>query len=280
MPPSQSTSPRQAQLPGRLAPVDGFALQRVGPAHDGGYVVATESIGPTEWLLSLGLADDWRFERDFQRLTGADVTAVDATTGPTMWVQTGAVKALLTASGRRFRAPLSEYYNNESGYLRYRMFFGHESREHLRDWVGDGGDGTVSIAELLERRPGAATFLKMDIEGSEWRTLGDIVSHQDRFTGMVIEFHDVDLRLERLEAFVADLNDFAIVCTTANNAGRVTADGIPTVVELSFARREHRAAGTNPTSSTDGTAATASGAPALTAPNVPYSPPITLAFEA
>jgi hypothetical protein len=38
-------------------------------------------------------------------------------------------------------------------------------------------------------------FLKIDIEGSEYLFLQDIIANEERITGMVIELHDVDIHL-------------------------------------------------------------------------------------
>ena len=41
-------------------------------------------------------------------------------------------------------------------------------------------------------------LIKIDIEGSEYRTLDCIVRNQDKIIGLIIEFHDVDLHMEKL----------------------------------------------------------------------------------
>jgi len=38
----------------------------------------------------------------------------------------------------------------------------------------------------------------MDIEGGEYRILDNLIKHQDKICGIVIEFHDIDLHLEKI----------------------------------------------------------------------------------
>jgi hypothetical protein len=52
-------------------------LIRLGGDHDGGYLVSASDIAQSNYLISLGIADDWRFEADFLKMRPVRITAYD-----------------------------------------------------------------------------------------------------------------------------------------------------------------------------------------------------------
>lgn len=255
---------RTAVVPRTLRPADGVALVRVGPAGDGGYQVARAALDTSRYLLSLGLGNDWRFESDFQSRSWVELLVLDHTVTPRFWFNHELRRA--TNFLRLASAESVATFNRSASYRRYRRFFAHPHREHLRKAVGYGNEGTVSVAELLANKPPGETFVKMDIEGHEWRTLADFVAFEDRLSGLVAEFHDVDLNLPRLVDFVTALSRLVIVDVTVNNYGLIAPDGTPALVEVSFAPKEV-------------TATTSERWTSEPHRNVPNKPPVTLTFS-
>ena len=49
-------------------------------------------------------------------------------------------------------------------------------------------------------------LLKIDIEGSEYRLLDEIISNQNFLSGLIIEFHDVDLNLNKINEFIENFS--------------------------------------------------------------------------
>ena len=78
-------------------------------------------------------------------------------------------------------------------------------------------------------------FLKIDIEGSEYRILSEVINFQNKFSGIIIEFHDFDERLNDIKIFVQQLK-LKIVHFHINNFGLVNKKKIPSVVEITFAK--------------------------------------------
>lgn len=234
--PQREGIPGSARLPSFLKPVAGVDLIRVGPIGDGGYVIPRQIPGHVGWLLSLGLGADWRFEEQFQALSGTPVTAYDHTVHERFWARRAAGRAYrrLTRTGVTDQLR----HNPTSGYRRYRRYFSRPDAEHRRLAVGDGTAGSVPLSQILAECPGEPIFLKMDIEGAEWLVLDDLVAGADRFAGMAIEFHDVPAHLPQLRDFVQRLARFPIVNVAANNVGGVDDDGVARVVEVTVARRD------------------------------------------
>ena len=55
-------------LPNCFKPKKNYSLHRVGKNYDGGYLVSKETILKSDTLLSLGINDDWSFEKHFKKI--------------------------------------------------------------------------------------------------------------------------------------------------------------------------------------------------------------------
>lgn len=206
-------------------PADGLVL--IGPLGDGGYVASEAAMKPVRTLISMGLYDDWRFEEDFRRRTGAKVVCFDHSVTTKFWLLY-TVKALLR---RRF--------HQLSRFVRYRRFFGSPEVRHERLMVGQDAPGVVSLDTILKSIPAdEPLFLKMDIEGGEYSILDQLVAARSRFTGMVMELHEIDKRRAEVERFFDAMPEFTIVAMHPNNYFPPDKNGDPLLLEVSLMRSE------------------------------------------
>ncbi len=99
----------------------------------------------------------------------------------------------------------------------------------------------LTLADAGVRTPGGwwfggDIFLKIDIEGWEYRVLDELAQNADRFSGMAIEFHDTDLHGERIDAFIDAISgEHALIHFHPNNYAATDQDGNSIVFELTFA---------------------------------------------
>jgi hypothetical protein len=105
---------------------------------------------------------------------------------------------------------------------------------HCQKNIGNqiGEQSTSQVFEGLDK-----IFLKCDIESNEYDILNDLIQFSNRFTGIVIEFHDIATsnKFEVLSNFIAKI-DQKLVHTHINNYMYYkTPNGIiPDVLELTF----------------------------------------------
>lgn len=200
----------------------------MGKDHDGGYLIDPRNVAGADHLLSFGVNDDWSFEAAVLARRPMPVTAYDGSVGSNVLLRR-AIKSLAQPH------PVRAFASSFGIYLDYGRFFS-DDRTHIRKFVGPrDADGVVSLASALrDATAGSRRLLvKMDIEGAEYRLLDDLIRHAGEVAGLVIEFHDVDLHLERIQAFVAAF-PLVLVHTHVNNFGSIGLGSVPTVVECSF----------------------------------------------
>ena len=78
-------------------------------------------------------------------------------------------------------------------------------------------------------------FLKIDIEGGEYRILDDLLLNQKKIIGLVIEFHDCDLHIEKILKFLRSFN-LTLVHIHGNNFAERDLNNDITVLELTFSK--------------------------------------------
>jgi len=197
-------------------------LVRLGSDADGGYVVSQGDVRRSDLLLSFGLGDDWSFESAFHRLAPVPIRAYDGSVNRKLFYR-AAWQAL-----ERHR--LEEAFRHLRNYWDFKRFFVSD-RVHVRKFVG--GPPYLSLGDVIRSVAAGKIFVKMDIEGSEYRCLDALVENQHLLTGAVIEFHDVDLHLERVVGFLERFR-LRLVHVHANNCAPMSAAGVPVALELSF----------------------------------------------
>jgi hypothetical protein len=91
-----------------------------------------------------------------------------------------------------------------------------------------------------DRHTPLSIFLKMDIEGAEYRTLPQIVLDAALINGIVIEFHDCDLLWERFAEIMALLDvHYAIAHIHGNNYSPLIAGTlVPRALEVTLVNRQ------------------------------------------
>jgi hypothetical protein len=231
--------------PALLVPHKRADLRRLGSAHDGGYVVALETIVAARHLLSFGLSVNWDFERDAVALNPElTLEAFDPSVGPRHFAGM-AVRSALSVP-LRFLAADPRGAQSSANRVRtavdyFRFFSRGITHTRKRVWYNSDRD-SAAIADILadgRAKQRGPVFAKIDIEGSEYRILPWIIGNADLFTGLVVEFHDTDICAEIFNAQVSQLLEhFQIVHVHGNNYGDLAIDGsLPLSLEITFVHR-------------------------------------------
>ena len=225
------TDRKTARLPAFLAPGRIDTLIRLGRDHDGGYLVDERCVDATDFVLSFGINDDWSFEADFRKRDPVPIVAFDGSVGSKQYFKHWVMSVTRIDKPATFLHWMRVLHG-------YRAFFRGNVR-HVRKHVGVEGDPAfASVPALVEESVPAharGLFLKIDIEGWEYRILDDLIALSDRICGLAIEFHDVDLHLDRIAAFVERF-PLRLCHVHCNNNSPIGAASRPLVVEATFTR--------------------------------------------
>ena len=222
-------------------------LIRVGPKGDCGYVIPQHVVSTTQSLYSIGISTNWDFEIEMSKLNpGLTIEAFDRTSG---WQVFGylALRDLIKGDpsvvGRQtLGVRLKSSFRYLSMCFKFRVFF-YGRRRFQRKWVRGTKIGkdevsfTQSLAGIHKKNP---TMLKIDIEGGEYQFIEDLLmylkSNNKLINCVIMELHDTYSRRAEFEQLVKGISRWLpIVHLHANNCAGVAADGLPEVIEITFA---------------------------------------------
>jgi hypothetical protein len=226
-------------------------LVRVGPKADCGYVIPKSAAISTRSLYSIGISTNWEFEVEMSRLNpGLNISAFDRTSGWKVFAYV-ALRDLLkgdpsVVGGQSLIDRVLSFRKFLVLAIRFRSFF-RGRRRFNRKWVrvekrgSDEVSFKESIAGAFIESP---SMLKIDIEGGEYEFIDDLLhqlseNHQ-RVSCLVMELHDTHTRRVDFERLVKGISHWLpIVHIHANNCAGVAADGLPEVLEITFASAKH-----------------------------------------
>jgi hypothetical protein len=202
-------------------------LIRIGNKYDGGYLITQSDLKKSDALLSFGIDANWKFETDFFKNKELPIYAYDASTNFPLFMK--------RAIGAFLRYDLKNFFFFLVGFLKFKFFF--TGKKHfIPKFVGlENNKNYLSLHEVISKKNYSNYFIKMDIEGSEYRCLDDLIAYQDKITGMVIEFHDIDLHLNKIEEFISKFN-LKIVHIHINNWTLVGINDLPLLIEVTFSK--------------------------------------------
>jgi len=223
-------------LPKILKPEKEYDLVRLGSINDGGYLVDINSIKKSKALVSFGLGFNWSFEESFTKINPVIVHCYDYYIKPSH-IKKHSLKSLLNFFNLKnysinfFKSNISRLFL----YKNYKSFFC-GFKQHFRKSLGIGPN-LISLTDALLNTNSDKIFLKIDIEGSEYRVLYDILENQSKLTGLVIEFHNLDLHLNEVINFIKNFKLKLVHIHGQNPGGKNFLDkkGDPTLIELTFA---------------------------------------------
>ena len=218
-------------LPTKFKPKGTFNLIRLGKDNDGGYLVEKNSINGSKSLIAMGIGKDWSFEKDFHSLNPKKINAYDHTVTIFFWIKFFIKKILRVLLGQ-FSAPSQGMLT----FLDYKNFFTGDV-VFFKEKVGSGKQSTISVNQAIERldKNDMPIFFKIDIEGSEYVILDQLISNNEDIIGLVIEFHYVGKNQNKIEKFI-NLFPLELVHIHPNNNKKTDDEGDPNTLEMTFAK--------------------------------------------
>jgi len=210
-------------------------LIRLGGKNDGGYLVSETDVKTSDILISFGMGVNWKFEIDFIKKNNVPLNIYDASVNKKYFL------SLIKNSIIRFYRPSNILFYLKL-YFSYIYFF-KNNRKHLEKFVSSNLILSISdkkryctIDDVLSDIDNKNIFLKIDIEGDEYRILDSILTYQNKLKSLVIEFHNCDLHLSKIKNFINKFN-LSLVHIHANNYTPISEnDNLPLTLEITFSK--------------------------------------------
>ena len=224
-----------------LKPKKKINLKRVGGKNDGGYLLNLDNINSSNFFYSFGVGLNWSFEENIYQIkkdqnVSFQISMFDHTIGKYFWFKNFVVSFIeLIRFKKKFLYYLKQYFklkkflNNKECFL-YDLMINPLNLDHAKIYKLKVTDLNKIFEGKDKKRD---SFIKVDIEGAEYRILDQLIKYNDRFYGCIIEFHDIDLNLEKIKIFIEKFK-LDLIHTHVNNCGPLMNKNSPTQVELTF----------------------------------------------
>ena len=214
-------------------------LARVGGLGDGGYVIPAEDRFGVEALLSVGISDDWSFERQIAKHSPrCMIYGYDRTSGSFVFVYY-LLKEILSNHKIVTKLNLIKKWL----WLTFSFaFFWNRNHKFERKWIvlEKKNVKEESIEAVFNKIPLEQKIgIKIDIEGNEYeigdKLVGQIRNRSSNVKFVVIEFHDISKNHQVFLDLTKKIQDkLPVAHIHANNFGGVGIDGFPEVIEITF----------------------------------------------
>ncbi|MBU3553730.1 MULTISPECIES: FkbM family methyltransferase [Polynucleobacter] len=219
-----------------LAPVITKDLERIGNKGDGGYVLPLSSVKDADFLISMGVNTDWSFDEHFLEINpNIFIHAYDHTISERQFRKNIKKPLFRLLYGKSSIKEVLSYY---SLYRSYKNFFRDKVthfQERIHNRIDHPYDATLDL--VMERAKASSIVLKVDIEGSEYRVIDEILRYSAIISALVIEFHHTEpYRNLFLDSISKLKKEYDIVHIHGNNYDFVATDGLPEVLEITFVK--------------------------------------------
>lgn len=210
---------------------------RVGRKYDGGYIVSRKALKNSEILFSFGLYDDWSFEKDFLKYNQkAKVYIFDGSIDIFFWIKY-LIKNLIYFV--KIKISFLKFLKNYLQFLLFPFFILKKRVNFKKKYIISSNTKkstkTVSVLDLIKKYQNNKIFFKIDIENNEYRILKDLIKVQNNIECLVIEFHNINKKLDKIKKFIETI-DLKLIHVHVNNYGKIIKIGLPSVVELTFTK--------------------------------------------
>jgi hypothetical protein len=197
-----------------------YQLQRVGKNNDGGYLVGINTIKQSKVLISYGINDDWSFEKKFYKINNK----IKIMTFDNKLNFFFLLKKLLNNFFKIFLPSYKSFFFRSVLNIFDYFFFIKNKHEQKKIIIGD----TLKII-----KKNSLIFFKIDIEGSEYQVLDELIKIKNKITGIVIEFHYPEKNLQKIKSFIRKIN-LKLTHIHGNNFWGINRKGNPNLLEITF----------------------------------------------
>jgi len=216
-----------------------YLIRRGQKNGDGGYLIPKNV--NADLLISFGLGDNWKFENELVKVGQVKSFIVfDHTQNLINYLKQVASRLKLQNFNLNLLAGRTIVT------CRYFKDFIFLQKKHVKRKISRNGYGLlgqlksyeINIPEIFERYvypKNQTILLKVDIEGSEYEIIEQIMSFSNQIILIVIEFHGIINKADEFKKLL-DLikSEYSLIHTHINNNGKISENNIPDICEFTF----------------------------------------------
>lgn len=201
-----------------LKPYKVKKLIRLGRNFDGGYLVCSQALKSCKNLITLGVGDDLSFERDYDKKKKPQkIFLYDYTVNHILFLK------IIIKYFRRLitlRTKLDNFIYSINNYLNYINFINKKNvflfKFRVVKKIKKNFD--INLKNIFKKINSNNNLLKIDIEGSEYEIINEIIRYSSKVNILIIEFHWINKNSKLFINSVKKLKKkFNIVHLHANN---------------------------------------------------------------
>ena len=220
-------------LPKIFKPIylDNANLIRIGSLNDGGYILSKNLLKDLDLLISLGISDNWEFEKHLYKLTNCSIEAYDDSINSEFWLNRFKKDFIKFISLKIFKPKrLVDMFK----YLDFLIFFKKKNVNFHLKRVGINNHKSISFDAIIKKHIEKKNiFCKIDIEGSEYEILNELKKYPDHINGFAIEFHDLKNKLNDVKEFIKSCTNYKLIHIHGNNLA-IDNERYPLTLEMTF----------------------------------------------
>tara|TARA_Y100000590_G_scaffold356249_1_gene410377 strand:- start:5546 stop:6352 length:807 start_codon:yes stop_codon:yes gene_type:complete len=223
-----------------LTPIKSSDLVRLGRNADGGYVVNSEIIEGCKNLISFGMGKDWSFELDYlKKNKSTKIYMYDHSVSSYPYI-----KDILKYFRRfiTFRVKYKDFALRIKSFQSYLKFMNLKNLSFYKEKISHPAKNkNEADIDLVFKRIKSTedVVMKIDIEGSEYEVINQIIKHSSRIKMLIFEFHFIHTNEKIFFESVKKLQElFYITHIHGNNHNRQLDSGMPCDLEITFLNKK------------------------------------------
>ena len=221
-------------------------LKRIGRRKDGGYIISKRIIDESNIFFSGGIYTDWSFEKEFikkSKLKRYFLIDKDTNINSQFKKLLNTLRNEKIKSIYKFKSIFHFLYNIPRIFIFRRICRGNFIEAYLTssNLEESQEEKMTTLPSLIKRLQfklkDHSIFLKLDIEGSEWEMVTDILAISRYLSGIALEVHYLDINGDKLNELIIRLNNLGLylIHVHPNNAGGFcSGTNLPRLLELTF----------------------------------------------
>lgn len=211
------------------------SLRRFGSKNDGGYIFPENILKNSKTLVSLGIKDDWSFEKDYIKLKNNKLIAYDLVTDSLFFIKCSIVLLL----NFKLKKSLIYFFN----IFQFPFFFYLKNNVHYRKvGVSNTKKNFITLQSIFNSYEINSSIFSIDIEGDEYSIIEDLINNESKIDAFTIEFHDIEKKLDSFFKSLEKISSkFKLIHYHPNNNSKIIIENkLTDCVELTFINSRYK----------------------------------------